>query len=115
MKKSRVVPELSVPYSTWVCCDRSSAELMGVTMRSTVRKAARLAVYDEIRISVKNHHTAPTIRPETDLVPKLIDIQNDTITRCYDAMDDKGFKVEIVWNEKRKTQVEKVQLGTANC
>jgi hypothetical protein len=40
---------------------------MGATMRSTVRNAARLAVYEEIRINVKNHHTLPTIRPETDL------------------------------------------------
>jgi hypothetical protein len=36
-------------------------------MRSTVRKAARLAVYEEMRISVKNHHTLPTIRPDIDL------------------------------------------------
>ena len=41
---------------------------MGATMRSTVRNAARLAVYEEIRIRVKNHHTLPTIRPETDLL-----------------------------------------------
>jgi len=40
---------------------------MGATMRSTVRNAARLAVYEDIRIRVKNHHTLPTIRPETDL------------------------------------------------
>jgi hypothetical protein len=40
---------------------------MGATIRSTVRNAARLAVYEEIRIRVKNHHTLPTIRPETDL------------------------------------------------
>jgi hypothetical protein len=36
-------------------------------MRSTVRKAARLAVYEEMRINVKNHHTLPTIRPDIDL------------------------------------------------
>lgn len=34
---------------------------MGVIIRSTVRKAARLAVYEEIMINVKNHHTLPTI------------------------------------------------------
>ena len=43
------------------CLARSSAELMGATMRSTVRKAARLAVYDEIKIKEKNHHTPPEI------------------------------------------------------
>lgn len=40
---------------------------MGATMRSTVRNAARLAVYEEMRINVKNHHTLPTIRPDMDL------------------------------------------------
>lgn len=40
---------------------------MGVTIRSTVKKAAKLAVYEEMRIKVKNHQTAPTIRPEIDL------------------------------------------------
>ena len=41
------------------CLARSSAELIGATMRSTVRKAARLAVYDEIKIKEKNHQTPP--------------------------------------------------------
>ena len=40
---------------------------MGETIRSTVKKAARLAVYEEIMMRVKNHHTPPTIRPERDL------------------------------------------------
>jgi hypothetical protein len=35
---------------------------MGATMRSTVRKAARFAVYDEIRIREKNHHTPPWVQ-----------------------------------------------------
>jgi len=41
---------------------------MGDTILSTVRKAAKLAVYEEMIIRVKNHHTPPTIRPERDLV-----------------------------------------------
>lgn len=40
---------------------------MGDTILSTVRKAARLAVYEEMMIRVKNHHTPPTIRPDRDL------------------------------------------------
>lgn len=40
---------------------------MGDTILSTVRKAARLAVYDEMMIKVKNHHTPPTMRPDRDL------------------------------------------------
>jgi hypothetical protein len=37
---------------------------MGDAIRSTVRKAAKLAVYDEIMMSVKNHQILPTIRVE---------------------------------------------------
>jgi hypothetical protein len=37
-------------------------------MRSTVRKAARLAVYEEIMIRVKNHHIPATMRVETALL-----------------------------------------------
>jgi len=37
---------------------------MGVIILSTVRKAARFAVYDEIMIRVKNHQIPPTIRVE---------------------------------------------------
>lgn len=40
---------------------------MGESMRSTVRKAAKLAVYEEIMMSVKNHHMPATIRVETAL------------------------------------------------
>lgn len=43
---------------------------MGDTILSTVKKAARLAVYEEMMISVKNHHTPPTMRPDRDLRPK---------------------------------------------
>lgn len=59
-------PWYNVPYCTSVCVARSSGELIGVTMRSTVRNAAKLAVYEEIRISVKNHQTDPTMRPEIE-------------------------------------------------
>jgi len=40
---------------------------MGDCIRSTVRNAARLAVYDEMTIRVKNHQMPPTMRPDTDL------------------------------------------------
>lgn len=39
---------------------------MGITIRSTVKYAAKFAVYDEINIRVKNHHTEPTIRPDNE-------------------------------------------------
>ena len=38
---------------------------MGDTMRSTVRNAARLAVYEEMMMRVKNHQMPPTIRVDT--------------------------------------------------
>ena len=66
-KKSCVVPASTVPYLISVCLARSSADSMGDCMRSTVRNAARLAVYDEMMIRVKNHQIPPTIRPDTDL------------------------------------------------
>lgn len=75
LKNSFVDPESSVPYAISVCLARSSALSMGETIRSTVKKAARLAVYDEIMMSVKNHHTPPTMRPERDLnMNKIIQI-----------------------------------------
>ena len=59
------------------------APLIGVTIRSTVRKAAKLAVYDEMRISVKNHQTAPTIRPEMDLDGKFGQLISDLLHLPY--------------------------------
>lgn len=48
------------PYFISVCLLKSSAFSMGVCMRCTVKNAARLAVYDEIRIRVKKDHTQLT-------------------------------------------------------
>jgi hypothetical protein len=45
----------------------SSADSMGVDILSTVRNAAKFAVYDEIMMSVKNHQTPPTMRVEAAL------------------------------------------------
>jgi len=66
-KKALLEPESRVPYLMRVCLTRSSADLIGVNMRSTVRKAAKLAVYVEMSISVKNHQELPAIRPDKDL------------------------------------------------
>ena len=70
LKNSIVEPPSTVPYLISVCLARSSADSIGDCILSTVRKAARLAVYDEMMISVKNHHTLPTIRPDIDLLNK---------------------------------------------
>lgn len=44
LKKSHVEPWYNVPYCTSDCDARSSGEFMGATIRSTVKKAAKLAV-----------------------------------------------------------------------
>ena len=62
-----VDPASSVPYWMIDCRVRSSADEMGTYMRSMVRNAARLAVYVDTMMSVKNHHTPPTVRPDADL------------------------------------------------
>ena len=67
LKKLTVDPDFKVPYSIAVCLAKSSAPDIGEAILSIVRKAARLAVYDEMMMRVKNHHTAPTIRPENCL------------------------------------------------
>ena len=67
LKKEAVDPPPTQPYLIECCLDKSSAPVMGDSMRSTVRKAAKFAVYDEIMMSVKNHHIPATIRVETVL------------------------------------------------
>lgn len=47
---------------------------MGESMRSTVRNAARFAVYDEMIMSVKNHQMPPTI-----LVDKALGIRSEPV------------------------------------
>lgn len=67
LKKEAVDPPLKAPYLILVCLAKSSALSIGESIRSTVRKAARLAVYEEIMIKVKNHHIPATILVETAL------------------------------------------------
>jgi len=57
-----VEPPLIVPYLISVCLARSSADSIGDLMRSVVKNDVKLAVYDEMIISVKNHHIPLTIR-----------------------------------------------------
>ena len=71
LKNSCVVPSTTLPYLISVCLARSSADSIGDCMRSAVKNAARLAVYDDIRMRVKNHQTLPTIRPDIDLHPPV--------------------------------------------
>lgn len=69
-KNDAVEPPLRTPYLIFVCFAKSSALSIGESIRSTVRKAAKLAVYDDIMINVKNHHI-----PATILVDKALEIE----------------------------------------
>lgn len=62
-----MLPPLRAPYLIFVCFARSSALSIGESILSTVRNAAKLAVYEEIMIKVKNHHMPATIRVDTAL------------------------------------------------
>lgn len=57
-----VDPPSNVPYEISVCSAKSAAFSMGVIIRSTVKNAAKFAVYDDIIMSVKNHQIPPTMR-----------------------------------------------------
>lgn len=73
MKKLNVLPSFFAPNVTghvWPGTPqffRSSALLIGVCSDSMVRKAARLAVYDDTMINVKNHQMAATILVDAPL------------------------------------------------
>lgn len=50
-----------------------------------VKNAAKLAVYDEMSIRVKNHQALPTIRPEIDLYHEHYKEVNDAKLERVDA------------------------------
>lgn len=66
-KKAFVEPLTRQPYSISVCLARSSAVSMGYTTFSTVKKAAKLAVYDEIMMSVKKYQIPAMVRVDIAL------------------------------------------------
>jgi len=70
LKNSSVVPEPTAPYLMCVLRESSSTSLKGRLLFSTVRKAARLAVYDETTMSVKNHQAELSALPLADLQRK---------------------------------------------
>ncbi|KYM89917.1 hypothetical protein ALC53_02229, partial [Atta colombica] len=57
-----VAPPFSIPYLIFVCLAKSSIPLTGMPILSTVRKAARFAVYKLYMIKVKNHHMLASMR-----------------------------------------------------
>ncbi len=83
MKNVIVEPPQMVPYLIAVCWARSSAFSMGDTILSTVRKAARLAVYEDMMISVKNHQIPLTILVDTALgaTSEPVSVKREYITQ----------------------------------
>ncbi len=86
-------------------------------MRSTVKKAAKLAVYEDMRIKEKNHQAPPTIRPLNDRgvisVPccmkapnvnhKLFVTENELDTTVPQE-EPKLPSIFHSWGEKRETR-----------
>lgn len=67
-KKAPVEPPSKHPYFTFDCLARSSTLLIVVSIPVLVKNAARLAVYEEIMMRVKNHHIPATNLVETALL-----------------------------------------------
>lgn len=55
------------PYLILVCLAKSAALSMLASIRELVRKAAKLAVYDEMRINAKKNHIDSATRVEAAL------------------------------------------------
>lgn len=66
---------------------RSSAESMGDSILSTVRKAARFAVYDEMMIKVKNHQIPPTILVERALGMSSDPVEDSILKRSANGVE----------------------------
>ena len=71
-----VDPPSNVPYEMSFWSAKSSADSIGVDILSTVKKAAKFAVYDDMIIRVKNHHIPPTILVDAALGFKS-DLKNE--------------------------------------
>ena len=58
----------------WIlyCLERSSSDPTGVSRRDTVKKAAKLAVYEAIIMKPKSHHVAATSRPDNRVLLLLV-------------------------------------------
>lgn len=60
-----MAPEpFSGAYVILYCLDKSSSDSIGVSRRDTVKKAAKLAVYEAIMMKPNSHHVAATSRPD---------------------------------------------------
>ena len=90
-------PPFRHPYFIVLCLDKSSADSIGDSIRSTVKKAAKLAVYDEIIINVKNHHMPATMRVDTALKNiyfMYIVFDKTTVSKYWNFMIGTTFSIE---------------------
>lgn len=67
LKKLALEPPAITPYLTLFWLAKSSALSIVLSIFCCVMKAAKLAVYEEIIIKVKNHHIPATMRVDTAL------------------------------------------------
>ena len=84
------------PYLIVDCFERSSADVIGDSIRSTVKKAARFAVYEDIMMSVKNHHVPATILVERALrqtLNEFCEILKGTFRRHV------VYKLSLTWEQ----------------
>ena len=84
-----VDPRPSEPYLIFVCFAKSSAFSMGDTMRCTVRNAAKLAVYELMRISVNSHQ-----KMATNLVLPAFGVMSDPCCMRLPTVNQKLFSSE---------------------
>ena len=67
LKNEAVDPEPKHPYLMRLCFAKSSTLSIGESILSIVKNAAKLAVYDEIMIRVKNRQKLATVRDDIAL------------------------------------------------
>lgn len=95
-----VEPLSSVPYDISVWPAKSSAFSMGVIIRSTVRNAAKLAVYDDIIMSVKNHQIPDTMRVDVAFLIISVITCDYKPHRTHSTVTDAAINTEK--NDKKK-------------
>lgn len=89
LKKEEVAPPSTAPYLIFVCFAKSSALSMVGPIRSMVRKAAKLAVYEAVIIKEKNHHMLVTI---------LVDIPLEGVEELKKDMEKVSNYFSCIWN-----------------
>ena len=103
-----MLPPLRAPYLIFVCFARSSALSIGESILSTVRNAAKLAVYEEIMIKVKNHHMPATMRVDTALGKKNSGGAVGYFALAFEPLDSTKLRERIL--KKKRTSYSREDL-----